>query len=140
MNFSRVSLSRIVCFAAAALSLSCAPLHAQAPGPSDGGPKLNFSGLGESKPKALPAQRVIQGVVQNNEGQPVKGALVYLKSDREKAVRSMLTDDKGAFRFVQVSRTAEYKLWAQEKEKKGPEKAVSSFETRDDITRNLKIE
>ena len=104
--------------------------------------KLNLSGLGGSSnntPKA-PAQRVLQGIVQDKDGTPIKGATVYLKDDRSAKVRSMTADDKGAFRFVQLSRTVEYELWATASEKKSPTKSVTSFETRDDITRNLKIE
>ena len=121
------------------------PLHAQVTGPNgNGGPetRLNLSGLGGSSnntPKG-PAQRVLQGVIQDKNGEPLKGAIVYLKDDRSKKVRSMTADDKGSYRFVQLSRTAEYEIWATLSDKKSPTKSVTSFETQDDITRNLKIE
>lgn len=120
-------------------------LHAQVTGPNgNGGPqtRLNLSGLGGSSnntPKG-PVQRVVEGVVQDKAGAPLKGATVYLKDDHSKKVRSMTADDKGSFRFVQLSRTAEYEIWATLSEKKSPTKSVTSFETKDDITRNLKIE
>ncbi len=129
----------------AASAILSSPLRAQVTGPNgNGGPetKLNLSGLGGSSnntPKA-PAQRVLQGVVQDKDGTPIKGATVYLKDDRSAKVRSMTADEKGAFRFVQLSRTVEYEIWATAQEKKSPTKSVTSFETRDDITRNLKIE
>ena len=123
------------------------PLRAQgATGPNGNagpGTRLNLSGLGGSSndntPKG-PAQRVLQGVVQDKDGAPLKGAIVYLKDDRSNKVRSMTADDKGSFRFVQLSRTVEYEVWAQAEAKKSSTKSVSSFETKDEITRNLKVE
>ncbi len=103
---------------------------------------MNLGALGDinnNTPKPVP-QRVVTGVVRDKDGAPVKGAMVYLKDDKTSNVRSMLADDKGAFRFVQLSRSVEYKLWAQSQEKKTPVKSVSSFETKDEITRNLQIE
>lgn len=120
-------------------------LRAQVTGPNgNGGPetKLNLGGFGDinnSTPKAV-SVRVLQGFVQDKSGAPVKGATVFLKDDRSKKIRSMTADDKGAFRFVDLSRTAEYEVWAMAQDKKSTTKSVTSFETRDDITRNLKIE
>ncbi len=136
---SRCSLS--LAFAAALSSAA----HAQVTGPNgNGGPetKLNlggFSDINNSTPKVAP-QRILQGVVQDAKGIPIKGATVYLKDDRSAKVRSMTADEKGAFRFVQLSRTVEYEVWATTQDKKSASKSVTSFETRDDITRNLKIE
>ncbi|MGI4852885.1 MAG: carboxypeptidase-like regulatory domain-containing protein [Janthinobacterium lividum] len=121
-------------------------LNAQVTGPNgNGGPetRLNLSGLGGSSTPTVPkgpAERVLLGTVQDKAGAPLKGATVYLKDDRSKKVRSMTADETGAFRFVQLSRTAEYEIWATLSEKKSPIKSVTSFETKDEITRNLKIE
>ena len=127
------------------VSAAGAGLRAQVTGPNgNGGPetKLNLSGLGNinNSTPTVPAQRVLQGTVQDKDGAPVKGATVFLKDDRSKKIRSMTADEKGTFRFVQLSRTAEYEVWATAQDKKSVTKSVTSFETRDDITRNLKIE
>ena len=123
-----------------ALGLSCAAQQAPGAGPSDGGPKLNFSGFGNTTPKVGPAQRVITGVVRDKDGVPVKGALVYLKDEKTARVKTMTADEKGGFRFVQLSRTVDYKVWAQTRDSKSPEKAITSFETKDEITRDLKAD
>ena len=52
----------------------------------------------------------------------------------------MTADEKGTFRFVQLSRTVDYKVWAQTKDSKSPEKSITSFETKDEITRDLKAD
>ena len=138
--------SRCVRFAlllASFATLSCAAQIAPggAAGPSDGGPRLNFSGLGDSgTPKALPPQRVITGVVRDKDGQPAKGALVYLKDEKTAGIKSMTADANGGFRFVQLSRTVDYKVWAQTRDSKSPVKSITSFETKDEVTRDLKAD
>ena len=130
-------------FVASAVSLACAAqrgLGSAPGGASDSGPKLNFSGLGDSTPKPVPPQRVITGVVHDKDGAPAKGALVYLKDEKTARIKSMTADEKGGFRFVQLSRTVDYKVWAQTKDSKSPEKAITSFETKDEITRDLKAD
>lgn len=147
LRLTRSSLNLLPALAVCVLSaVFSSPLHAQVTGPNgNGGPetRLNLSGLGGSStpnvPKG-PAERVLLGTVQDKSGAPLKGAIVYLKDDRSKKVRSMTADETGAFRFVQLSRTAEYEIWATLSEKKSPTKSVTSFETKDEITRNLKIE
>ena len=140
MKFMRLCLALSL---ASVLTLSCAAQRAPggAPGgPSDGGPRLNFSGLGDSTPKAAPPERVITGVVHDKSGAPAKGALVYLKDEKTARIKSMTADEKGTFRFVQLSRTVDYKVWAQTKDSKSPEKSITSFETKDEITRDLKAD
>jgi hypothetical protein len=142
MNPMRLSLALLL---ASAVTLSCNAQRGAgggAPGasPSDGGPRLNFSGLGDSTPKPLPPQRVITGVVRDKNGAPAKGALVYLKDEKTADIKSMTADVNGGFRFVQLSRTVDYKVWAQTKDSKSPEKAITSFETKDEITRDLKAD
>ena len=141
MNSTRICLALLL---ASAATLSCAAQHgaggAPGAGPSNGGPSLNFSGLGDSKPKAAPPQRVITGVVRDKDGQPAKGALVYLKDEKTAGIKSMTADEKGGFRFMQLSRTVDYKVWAQTKDSKSPEKSITSFEVKDEITRDLKAD
>ena len=136
MNSPRVCVAVLL----ASVSLSCAAQRGLGGAPSDGGPRLSLSGLGSSTPKAAPAQRVITGVVRDKDGMPLKGALVYLKDEKTSGVKTMTADEKGGFRFVQLSRTVEYKVWAQTKDSKSPEKAITSFETKDEITRDLKVD
>lgn len=140
MNLTCFRLGQITLLLASVLSLTCAAQQAPGAGPSDGGPKLNFGGFGNSAPKAAPPQRVIQGVVRDKEGAPAKGALVYLKDEKTARIKTITADEKGGFRFMQISRTVDYKVWAETKDSRSPEKAITSFETKDEITRDLKMD
>jgi hypothetical protein len=97
-------------------------------------------GIGTYDTKTVVHERVVSGVVKSKDGAPLKGAVVYLKNDGNKNVKSVTVDDTGKFRFVQLSRTVDYQLWAESKDKKTDQKTISQFDTRDSITRELTIE
>jgi hypothetical protein len=87
-----------------------------------------------------PVQRVVQGTVQNKDGVAVKGAVVYLEDSRTNSVKSFIADDKGSYRFVQLTQNTDYSLWAKSDGKKSATKTISSFDTKNELTINLKID
>jgi hypothetical protein len=87
-----------------------------------------------------PTMRAVQGTVQNGKGEVLKGAMVYLKNDRTAKIQTVTVDETGKFRFVQVPLKDDFKLWAQAADKKSLEKVISSFDTKTEVTRDLKVE
>lgn len=87
-----------------------------------------------------PASRTISGKVENKSGAGIKGAVVYLKDGRTSAVKSAIADDDGAYRFVQLSQSTDYELWAQVEGRKSKSKAISSFDSKADFTFTLVID
>ena len=87
-----------------------------------------------------PVQRVVHGVVQDKDGASVKGAVVYLKDTRTSAVKSAIADDDGSYRFVQLAQNTDYELYAKLGEKTSKTRAISSFDTKNEFTINLKID
>ena len=84
-------------------------------------------------------QRVIIGVVQNGNGDVVAGATVFLRSAKNKSIRSYTTAADGHFRFAQVNMPEDFDLWAEKDGKKSPIKAVSSWDTRKEMAVELRI-
>jgi|GEM_PF-3502508 len=109
--------------------------NANGPGTSDRG-----LGIGTYDTKTVTRERVLTGMVKGKDGQPLKGAIVYLKNDSTKDMKSVTVDATGKFRFGQLSRTADYQLWAVNKDKKTDPKVISQFDTRDSINRELNVE
>ena len=89
---------------------------------------------------AQAVQRIVSGKVTTKDNQPVKSAVVYLKDDHTLSVKSFISDDNGAYRFGQLSQATDYELWAEADGKKSGVKTISSFETKNAITINLKMD
>jgi hypothetical protein len=87
-----------------------------------------------------PVQRVVQGTVQNKDGNGLKGAVVYLTDTRSNSVKSSITDDSGNYRFVQLSAGTDYEVYAKLGDKTSKTRTISSFDTKNEFTINLKIE
>ena len=84
-------------------------------------------------------QRAVTGSVVDANSAPVVGATVFLEDLKSKSIRSFTTDDKGHFRFAQVSMSQDYDLWAEKDGKKTAVKTVSSWDTRKEFEVELKL-
>ena len=87
-----------------------------------------------------PVQRVVHGRVQDKAGAPVKGAVVYLQDSRSSSIRSAISTEDGSYRFVQLLQNTDYQLWAKVEGKKSKTRSISSFDSKNDFTLDLKID
>jgi len=84
--------------------------------------------------------RTVHGQVTDKAEGPISGSVVFLKNTRTNTVRSSFTDDAGSYRFSGLDPNADYELRAEKDGEKSNTRTVSSFDSRKDITLNLKIE
>lgn len=131
---------------AVALLALPAAVHAQhtapggMPGQNGGSPTVSLGGLGDSSKPATIHDRRIRGTVSDADGKALPGAMVYIKNLNNNTTASAFVDDKGFFRFGALDKNADYRIWAKLDKKDGPAKTVSQYDTRDELSLNLKIE
>jgi len=84
--------------------------------------------------------RTVHGIVQDKSENLVSESVVFLKNTRTNVVRSSYTDTTGKYRFSGLDPNADYEIHAEKDGAKSATHTVSSFDSRKDITLNLKIE
>jgi hypothetical protein len=84
--------------------------------------------------------RTVHGIVQDKSENLVSESVVFLKNTRTNVVRSSYTDTTGKYRFSGLDPNADYEIHAEKDAAKSSTHTVSSFDSRKDITLNLKIE
>jgi len=84
--------------------------------------------------------RTVQGVVTDEHGDAVNGAVVQLKNTKSLQIRSFITQDKGAYYFHGLSTDVDYELRADYQGASCGPKTLSSFDSRKQAVMNLKLE
>jgi hypothetical protein len=85
------------------------------------------------------AMKVLEGKVLGNGEVPLENAIVYLQSSKDTSIRSFIATSDGSYRFGQISPDIDYQVWAQYKNVKSATKPISSFDSRKNVTIDLKI-
>lgn len=94
----------------------------------------------KGKPPKPSSARIIQGIVKDENDNPVRGAIVQLKDLRASKVIDFATKEDGRFVFRELSMSNDYELTAQHGEIKSPAKKVSPYDTRNSVTLTFKLE
>ncbi|MGB9466706.1 MAG: carboxypeptidase-like regulatory domain-containing protein [Candidatus Acidiferrum sp.] len=84
--------------------------------------------------------RTVHGVVLDKAENLVSESVVFLKNTRTNVVRSSYTDNTGKYRFSGLDPNADYEIHAEKDGAKSATHTVSSYDSRKDISLNLKIE
>jgi len=84
--------------------------------------------------------RTVRGIVTDKSETPLPNSVVFLKNLRTNAVRSSFADSEGNYRFSGLDPNADYEVHAELEGEKSQVKTVSSFDSRKEITLNLKVD
>lgn len=124
--------SFVIALVASSVMLAQVPSKPPSPNPP-------FFGGGK-KEKEDPNARQVEGVVKDQEDNPVDGAVVKLKDVKTLQIRSFITKASGKYNFGNLRKDVEYEVQADHKGKSSSVKAVSVYDSRKVIVLNLKIE
>ena len=95
--------------------------------------------LGVLAQKNAPRDRIAEGKVVNKEGEPIGGAVVYLKNSRSNGVKTYIADQDGHFRFGELSQDTDYELWAESNSVRSKSRQISSFDNENKFYFVLKV-
>jgi len=103
------------------------------------GPKGGSTGPPPPERQKGPQLRSVNGRVTSGEDAPLKDAIVYIKNTRTLAVKTYIADDAGKYQFNALLPNTDYEIFAESKGKKSDKRTLSSFDSRKDVTINLRI-
>jgi hypothetical protein len=95
---------------------------------------------GAQDPKKESRLRTVRGIVTDKAETPLPNSVVFLKNLRTNTVRSSFADSDGNYRFSGLDPNVDYEVHAELEGEKSTVKTVSSFDSRKEITLNLKID
>jgi hypothetical protein len=95
--------------------------------------------VAQKKNKGEESNRSVQGTVTTEDGSLAVGAEVQLKNTKNLQIRSYVTQKEGTYFFHGLSPDVDYEVKAQYNGVWSSSKTVSSFDSRKDVTLDLKI-
>src|SRR5580765_6730615 len=84
--------------------------------------------------------RNVTGQVMTKSDAPLSDAVVYLKNTKTLTIKSFITEKDGAYRFHGPSPNIDYEIYADYQGQKSQTKTISSFDNRNNITLNIRID
>ena len=82
----------------------------------------------------------VSGIVMDKSDAPLADSVVYLQNTKSLAVKTFITDASGQYRFHGLSPNVDYEIYAEHKGRKSSTKTLSAFDSRTNVTINLKID
>jgi carboxypeptidase family protein len=86
-----------------------------------------------------PLRRSVSGIVTDQNGNPVKGAVVLIENTAVLRIRSYVTQRDGKYHFAGLYWDVDYRLKAKYDGVGGPTKTLSEFDSHDATVINLKV-
>ncbi len=100
---------------------------------------LSLASVAAAQSKKAPTERSVSGIVTDESGAAVPGAIVQLKNTKTMQVRSFIAKEKGDYYFHGLSTDVDYELKAQANGKASPSRTLSSFDSHAEATINLQL-
>ena len=88
---------------------------------------------------AAQATRSVKGIVCDQNGNPLKGAVVQLQNTRTLWIRSCISQRDGSYQFQRLNRDVDYELRASYHQASSRVKTLSMFDERPVAFINLRI-
>jgi len=100
---------------------------------------FSLASFAAAQNKKAPTERSVSGIVTDESGTAVPGAVVQLKNTKTMQVRSFIAKEKGDYYFHGLSTDVDYELKAQANGKTSASRTLSSFDSHAEATVNLQL-
>ena len=104
------------------------------------GPKGGSTGPPPPEKQKGPQLRSVSGRVTGKDEAALKDAIVYIKNTRTLVVKTYIADAAGNYQFNALLPNTDYEIFAESNGSKSNTRTLSSFDSRKDVTINLKID
>lgn len=84
--------------------------------------------------------RTVRGQVVDKEETPIPSGIVFLKNMKTNGVKTYIADETGQYRFSGLDPNVDYEIHAEHENLTSAKRGLSTFDTRKDITINLKVD
>ena len=84
--------------------------------------------------------KTVHGEVMDKSDNKAPNSVVFLRNTRTNQVRSFIADEAGEYRFSGLDPNTDYEIHAEKDALKSQIRSVSSFDSRKDLTLNLKLD
>lgn len=105
-----------------------------------GAAQLAFQSTAVVADKNQDQGRNVTGQVMTKAEAPLPDAVVYLKNTKTLTIKSFITEKDGGYRFHGLSPNVDYEIYADYQGQKSQTKTISSFDNRNNITLNIRID
>jgi hypothetical protein len=84
--------------------------------------------------------RTVHGAVLDKDENVVNGGVVYLQNKKTQVIRTYISDSEGQYQFSGLDPNVDYEIHAELNGMTSIVRTVSSFDTRKEITMDLKLD
>lgn len=95
--------------------------------------------FGQGKNNKEPAEKSVSGIVTDETGAAVPGAVVQLKNTKTLQIRSFITREQGDYYFHGLATNVDYELKAEANGKSSGPRTLSLFNTNPEAKVNLQL-
>jgi len=84
--------------------------------------------------------RMLNGKVVDRQGNALTDAVVYLSNTKTRAIKTYIAGGDGGYHFPGLSPNVDYEIYAEYKGRKSDTKTLSQFDTRQQVSIDLRID
>ncbi len=95
--------------------------------------------LAAAAPNAAGQRRSVRGMVTDQDGEPLRGAVVKIKNAFTLQVRSYITQPDGEYRFHGLHRDTDYEVKVRYRGEAGKTKRLNWYDARTEVRMNFKL-